>query len=87
MENAKSDEDREKIKKGYEMLIEPTKMGDRFKFMAFYPSSMAEMLNKYPPLGFSTPKSQIESIKFNDFAFIGFFLSCSKISVDVFIII
>ncbi|CAH1634716.1 unnamed protein product [Spodoptera littoralis] len=58
MDNAKSDEDREKIKKSYEMLVEPTKMGDRFKFMAFYPSSMADILNKYPPLGFSTPKSE-----------------------------
>lgn len=55
MDNAKSDEDKEKIKKSYEMLIDPAKMGERFKFMAFYPSTMVEMLNKYPPLGFSTP--------------------------------
>ena len=55
MENAKSDEDREKIKMSYEMLVDPKKMGERFKFMAFYPSTMAEILNKYPPLGFSTP--------------------------------
>lgn len=55
MDNAKSDEDREKIKKSYEMLVDPAKMGERFKFMAFYPSTMIEMLNKYPPLGFSTP--------------------------------
>lgn len=55
MDNAKSETDREKIKMAYDMLVEPTKMGDRFKFMAFYPSSMVDLLNKFPPLGFSTP--------------------------------
>lgn len=55
MKNAKSDEDRVKIKLCYEMLVDPNKMGERFKFMAFYPSTMQDILNKYPPLGFSTP--------------------------------
>ncbi|CAH0591678.1 unnamed protein product [Chrysodeixis includens] len=55
IDNAKSELDKEKIKMAYDMLVEPTKMGDRFKFMAFYPSSMVDMLNKFPPLGFSTP--------------------------------
>ncbi|PZC74298.1 hypothetical protein B5X24_HaOG207990 [Helicoverpa armigera] len=57
LDNAKSDEDREKVQKSYEMLVDPQKMGERFKFMAFYPSVMEELLNKHPPLGFSTPKS------------------------------
>lgn len=51
--NAKTDEEKEKIKAAYEMLVDPKRMGDRFKFMAFYPSAMVEILEKYPPLGFS----------------------------------
>ncbi|XP_004922669.3 protein arginine methyltransferase NDUFAF7 homolog, mitochondrial [Bombyx mori] len=53
---AKKDEDKEKIKSAYEMLVDPNKMGERFKFMAFYPSTMASILTKYPPLGFSNLK-------------------------------
>ncbi|XP_046970965.1 protein arginine methyltransferase NDUFAF7 homolog, mitochondrial [Vanessa cardui] len=56
IDNAKTDEDKEKVKASYEMLVDPTKMGERFKFMAFYPSAMASILEKLPPLGFSTPK-------------------------------
>ncbi|CAH2087787.1 unnamed protein product [Euphydryas editha] len=56
IDNAKSDEEKEKIKAAYEMLVDPKKMGERFKFMAFYPSAMAPILQKFPPLGFSTPK-------------------------------
>ncbi|CAB3225337.1 unnamed protein product [Arctia plantaginis] len=55
MQNAKSEEEKEKIKMCYDMLVDPEKMGERFKFMAFYPSSMEQILNKNPPLGFSTP--------------------------------
>ncbi|XP_072945581.1 protein arginine methyltransferase NDUFAF7 homolog, mitochondrial [Epargyreus clarus] len=58
IDNAKTEEDKEKLKAAYEMLVHPNKMGERFKFMAFYPSSMAEILNKFPPLGFSTPKEE-----------------------------
>lgn len=56
LDNAKTDEEREKIRGAYRMLVDPQKMGERFKFMAFYPSAMAEILEKYPPLGFSTQK-------------------------------
>lgn len=35
------------------MMVDPNKMGDRFKFMAFYPSATGEILEKHPPLGFS----------------------------------
>lgn len=54
MDNAKTEEDKEKIKAAYEMLVDPKHMGERFKFMAFYPSAMMDMLEKFPPLGFST---------------------------------
>lgn len=57
MDNAKTEQEKEKIKAAYEMLVDPKKMGERFKFMAFYPSSMGPILEKYPPLGFSVPKS------------------------------
>ncbi|XP_023950556.2 protein arginine methyltransferase NDUFAF7 homolog, mitochondrial [Bicyclus anynana] len=56
VDNAKTENDKEKIEAAYDMLVNPTKMGERFKFMAFYPSGMAQILEKYPPLGFSTPK-------------------------------
>lgn len=55
MENAKTEEEKEKIKSAYEMLVDPKKMGERFKFMAFYPSTVGPILEKYPPLGFSEP--------------------------------
>ncbi|CAH0718958.1 unnamed protein product, partial [Brenthis ino] len=54
MDNAKTEEDKEKIKAAYEMLVDPKHMGERFKFMAFYPSAMMNILEKFPPLGFST---------------------------------
>ena len=53
LENAKSDKEREQIKSAYEMLVDPKKMGERFKFMAFYPSTVGGILEKYPPLGFA----------------------------------
>ncbi|XP_045504710.1 protein arginine methyltransferase NDUFAF7 homolog, mitochondrial [Colias croceus] len=51
--SAKNEEDKEKLIASYNMLVDPQKMGERFKFMAFYPSAMAEMLEKYPPVGFA----------------------------------
>lgn len=56
MDNAKSEEDKEKIKSAYEMLVDPDKMGERFKFLAFYPSTMGPILEKFPPLGFVEEK-------------------------------
>lgn len=53
LENAKTELEKEKIQAAYDMLVDPKKMGERFKFMAFYPSGMAAILEKYPPLGFS----------------------------------
>ncbi|XP_013171433.1 PREDICTED: NADH dehydrogenase [ubiquinone] complex I, assembly factor 7 homolog [Papilio xuthus] len=52
MDNAKTEEEKEKIKSAYEMLVDPKKMGERFKFLAFYPSTMGPILEKFPPLGF-----------------------------------
>ncbi|KAL4703359.1 hypothetical protein ACJJTC_013125 [Scirpophaga incertulas] len=53
MDNAKSEEQKQKIKLSYDMLVDPNKMGNRFKFMALYPSSMSSILDKYPPIGFT----------------------------------
>lgn len=55
IDNAKTENEKEKIKAAYDMLVNPEKMGERFKFMAFYPSGMAKILEKYPPLGFTAP--------------------------------
>ncbi|KAI8440790.1 hypothetical protein MSG28_009115 [Choristoneura fumiferana] len=58
IENAKSDEEKKMLKSAYDMLVDPQKMGERFKFMAFYPSTVGPILEKYPPLGFSTENKQ-----------------------------
>ena len=34
------------------MLIEPNHMGTRFKIFSMFPSSMKDILIKYPPAGF-----------------------------------
>ncbi|CAK1542492.1 unnamed protein product [Leptosia nina] len=40
LQNIKIEEDKEKLKAAYDMLVDPQKMGERFKFMAYYPSAM-----------------------------------------------
>lgn len=49
---AKSAEDIESIKSGYDMLTDPSRMGSRFKFFAMFPSVLKEHLKKYPVNGF-----------------------------------
>ncbi|XP_013781570.1 protein arginine methyltransferase NDUFAF7, mitochondrial-like [Limulus polyphemus] len=44
------------LKSGYDMLVSPEKMGDRFKFLALYPTDMQELLAKQPPAGFLPSK-------------------------------
>ncbi|CAG9571874.1 unnamed protein product [Danaus chrysippus] len=56
IDSADTDEAKEKVRAAYNMLVDPKQMGERFKFMAFYPSAMSKILDKYPPLGFSTLK-------------------------------
>lgn len=51
--NMNKEEDKQKLTAAYNMLVDPQKMGERFKFMAFYPSAMGEILEKHPPVGFS----------------------------------
>ncbi|XP_047515988.1 protein arginine methyltransferase NDUFAF7 homolog, mitochondrial [Pieris napi] len=58
--NIKNEEDKEKLMAAYNMLVDPQKMGDRFKFMAFYPSSMGEILEKHPPVGFANLDARSE---------------------------
>lgn len=47
-----SEEQQELLKSGYEMLINPQEMGDRFKFLAIYPKVLEDHLNKFPPTAF-----------------------------------
>ncbi|CAG9782488.1 unnamed protein product [Diatraea saccharalis] len=53
IDHAKTEEEKEKLKNSYRMLVDAKNMGERFKFMAFYPSTMAPILDKYPPMGFT----------------------------------
>ncbi|KAK5638233.1 hypothetical protein RI129_012528 [Pyrocoelia pectoralis] len=43
----------ESLDYSYGMLVDPDKMGDRFKFLAVVPSTLSVILNKYPICGFS----------------------------------
>lgn len=49
---AKSAEDIEALKSGYDMLTDPSKMGSRFKFFAMFPHVLEAHLKKYPVNGF-----------------------------------
>lgn len=46
------EENKKSLKSGYEMLMSPDQMGERFKFLALYPTVLKDFLNKYPPAGF-----------------------------------
>lgn len=52
VDGAKSAEDIESLKSGYDMLTNPTKMGSRFKFFALFPSVLKAHLEKFPVHGF-----------------------------------
>ncbi|XP_023215282.1 protein arginine methyltransferase NDUFAF7, mitochondrial-like isoform X3 [Centruroides sculpturatus] len=43
---------REELRSGYETLTCPDRMGERFKFLALFPSVLREMLRRSPPAAF-----------------------------------
>lgn len=45
-------EEKENLKSGYDMLVNPEKMGQRFKFFAMFPSVLRDHLTKYKIEGF-----------------------------------
>ncbi|KAG7168494.1 arginine methyltransferase NDUFAF7-like [Homarus americanus] len=45
-------EERKFLISGYKMLVEKEQMGERFKFLAFFPAVVKDFLIKYPPAGF-----------------------------------
>ncbi|XP_071550484.1 protein arginine methyltransferase NDUFAF7, mitochondrial isoform X1 [Panulirus ornatus] len=45
-------EEQKSLISGYKMLTEPQQMGERFKFLAFYPAVVRDFLIRYPPAGF-----------------------------------
>ncbi|KFM66631.1 Protein midA-like protein, mitochondrial, partial [Stegodyphus mimosarum] len=46
---AASVENQNSLKSGYDMLINPEQMGERFKFLAMYPLVLKDFLSRYPP--------------------------------------
>lgn len=46
------EEEKETLKLGFDMLVNPEKMGQRFKFLSFYPKVLKNHLIKYPVCGF-----------------------------------
>lgn len=56
MDKATTEEQKELLKSGYEMLVENNQMGERFKFLAVYPKVLKDHLEKYPPTAFVKSK-------------------------------
>lgn len=54
VQNATNPDDVKSLQSGYEMLTDPTKMGNRFKFFAMFPSVMREFHQKRPVNGFNS---------------------------------
>lgn len=40
------------LKSGFEMLVDPKQMGQRFKFLSVFPSVLKDHLQKFPVTGF-----------------------------------
>lgn len=53
LEKATTEEQKELLKSGYEMLVENNQMGERFKFLAVYPKVLESHLRSYPPTAFT----------------------------------
>lgn len=52
LESASSNEQKEILNSGFDMLINPSKMGKRFKFLSFFPMVLKNHLTKFPVSGF-----------------------------------
>lgn len=52
MKNATSPDDAKSLKSGYNMLVDPSQMGSRFKFFAMFPKVLESHLQKFPVAGF-----------------------------------
>ena len=50
--SAASEEARAGLKSAFDMLTSPETMGARFKFMAIFPKTMAQIHSRFPPAGF-----------------------------------
>ena len=50
--SAASEEARAGLKSAFDMLTSPETMGTRFKFMAIFPRTMAQIHSRFPPAGF-----------------------------------
>lgn len=50
--DSSSDEQKEILNSGFDMLVNPEKMGQRFKFLSFFPMVLQNHLSKFPVSGF-----------------------------------
>lgn len=53
------DEEKEVLKSGFDMLVNPEKMGQRFKFFSFYPSVLRDHLARFPVNGFTKLENKV----------------------------
>ncbi|RZF46431.1 hypothetical protein LSTR_LSTR012506 [Laodelphax striatellus] len=54
LEKCKDEEAKKSIVSGYNMMMDPEQMGERFKFMCFFPGVLKDYLEKMPVAGFSS---------------------------------
>lgn len=47
-----NDDEKELLKSGLDMLVNPQKMGQRFKFLSIFPRVLLDHLTKFPVSGF-----------------------------------
>lgn len=59
MDKAGSSDNANSLQSGYNMLIDPLKMGVRFKFFAMFPKVLENHLKKFPVSGFFVPDSKL----------------------------
>lgn len=52
LDKCTDDSQKEILKSGLDMLVNPEKMGQRFKFLSFFPSVLKSHLTKFPVAGF-----------------------------------
>jgi len=63
----KGGEDEKSIVAAYQTLTHPDKMGERFKFVSLFPSTMEPIHKVDPPVGFTGPEEpEIADTKFDD---------------------
>lgn len=52
LKNCKTHKEREELLSGYKIIMDPKEMGNRFKFISFFPAVLEPYLSQVPVEGF-----------------------------------